>query len=198
MKVPRALHAAAALAFLSCLVVVSPARAVTIAGVDVPEKAEVADQALVLNGAGLRQRFVFDVYVAALYVPAPSHNANDIIRGTGPRRIALTLLRDIDGSTLLDALNEGLGENCTLEELNALQPALARFSAIMDKAGDGTEGDTVMLDIMPGGVAVWARGQPLGTVQDPALGPALLRVWLGKKPAQADLKDALLGKLQPN
>lgn len=50
------------------LVLTLSANALEIKGVKVDEKLQVAGYALVLNGAGLRQKMVFKVYVAGLYL----------------------------------------------------------------------------------------------------------------------------------
>jgi len=165
-----------------------------IAGVPIAAQCEAQGHTLVLNGAGLRNRFVFDVYVAALYVEQKTQDANALIQSDGPRRLTLTLLRDIDSKTLSDALDEGLRDNTASQELASLQPSIHAFTGIMNKGGEGRKGDVIDLDINESGVSVSFRGNILGNVADPHLGPALMRVWLGEKPAQASLKKALLGQ----
>ncbi len=165
-----------------------------VAGVPIPGQAIVQGHTLRLNGAGLRKRFVFDVYVAALYAERRTSDADALIQDSSPRRLQLILLRDIDSKTLSDALNEGLNDNTSPQELASLRPATDAFLRIMNKAGQGKDGDIIDLDISATGVAVSFRGTALGAVQDPRFGPALLRVWLGHKPAQKSLKKALLGQ----
>ncbi len=55
------------------------------------------------------------------------------------------------------------------------------------------EGDVVTLDFVDGGTRVGFGGADRGTIKGEAFNAALTRVWLGDKPAQADLKTALLG-----
>ena len=62
--------------------------------------AQVGAAALQLNGAGLRTRAFFKVYVAALYVPQKSADAAALLAQKGPRRITLTMLRNIDADSL--------------------------------------------------------------------------------------------------
>uniref|UniRef100_UPI00333EF045 chalcone isomerase family protein n=1 Tax=Castellaniella defragrans TaxID=75697 RepID=UPI00333EF045 len=170
------------------------APAMEIAGVPIAGQRDVQGHTLVLNGAGLRKRFVFDVYVAALYVGQKTQDAGALIRSDQLRRMTLTLLRDIDSKTLADALNEGLRDNTSAEELAGLQPSIDAFMDIMNKGGEGRTGDVIDLDMDASGVSVSFQGTVLGTVQDPRFGSALLRVWLGEKPAQSSLRKALLGQ----
>ena len=52
-----------------CLLLAVPAGAGTLAGVTLPDTAQVAGKDLVLNGLGLRKKFVIKVYVGGLYLP---------------------------------------------------------------------------------------------------------------------------------
>ena len=45
-----------------------------------------------LNGAGLRKRAIFKVYVGSLYIPAKARTAQDVL-AKAPRRVQLDLLR---------------------------------------------------------------------------------------------------------
>ena len=180
---------------LGCAMCLSlPAGAATVGGVSLAEQVAAGIQPLFLNGAGVRTSFLFDVYTAALYTAAPSSDAQAIVHSNQPRRIQLTLLRRIDSSTLLEALDQGLKDNNTDRELAMLENALAQFRSLMKQAGPGRKGDTVLLDFDAVGIAVSFKGQSLGRVQHPGLPAALMRVWLGEKPAQASLKQAMLGR----
>jgi long-chain acyl-CoA synthetase len=171
-----------------------PALALTVANVDVPEQQSVAGSDLVLNGAGLRQRFVFHVYVAALYRPQPTKDAEAILNSPEPQMLRLTLLRDINSKALTDALNDGLKANCTEAELKDMADTIAHFEAFMKTGGEGASGDRVDIVFNQGTVSVSFKGKALGEVKDPRFATALLKVWLGAHPAQESLKAALLGQ----
>ncbi|WP_241048327.1 chalcone isomerase family protein [Achromobacter xylosoxidans] len=164
-----------------------------VAGVRVPAQLSEGGQALLLNGAGLRTKFVVKVYVAALYASAKSQDAAALINSNEPRRMRLQLLRDVDSKSLDAALQEGLRDNTGKQELAALQPSAARLSALMAEIGSAREGDVIDLDFDARGVTITDNGKPRGRIDDPAFGRALLRVWLGDNPAQSSLKKALLG-----
>jgi long-chain acyl-CoA synthetase len=176
------------------LCAVPSAGAVTIASVDVPEQQTLAGQTLVLNGAGLRQRFVFHVYVAALYRPQPTHDAQAVVESGEPQLLRLTLLRDINSKALTDALNEGLKANNTEAELAAMKDTIEHFETFMKTGGEGASGDQVEMRFQHGTVSVSFKGKTLGEVADPRFAAALLKVWLGAVPAQESLKQALLGQ----
>ena len=54
------------------------AHGVDVAGVSIADKTNVGGQDLVLNGAGVRTRAIFKVYVGSLYVPAKVKTAADV------------------------------------------------------------------------------------------------------------------------
>jgi hypothetical protein len=169
------------------------AGAAEVAGVQVDDRLRSGASDLVLNGAGLRTKFFFKVYVAALYVPKKTHDPREIIDSPQPRLVALHMMRDVDADTLIGALKEGLENNNSAAELAALKPEIDQFEALMRKIGKAREGDTVAIDFAADGTGVGFNGQARGTIPGRPFGQALLKVWLGDKPPQADLKQALLG-----
>lgn len=171
------------------------AQSVTVEGVAFEPAVSVGGQSLVLNGAGVRTRVVFKVYAAGLYVPQKSADAAALLGQTGPRRVALTMLRDVDGVTFSDALVDGLKANHSADQLAALKPQIDRLQATLKGIGEAKKGDRIQLDWVPeSGTVITVNGQPRG---EPIAGApfyaALLRIWLGDKPADASLKKALLG-----
>lgn len=170
------------------------AHAVDVAGVPVDEHARVGDTELVLNGAGLRKfAFFFKVYVAALYVPKKTASVGEILESSQPRRIALILMRDVDADTLINALKEGLEANNSAADLATLKPQINQLEDIMHNVGNAKEGDNIDLDFMADATSVGFKGKTLGSVAGAPFGRALLKIWLGDKPIQADLKQAMLG-----
>jgi hypothetical protein len=155
-------------------------------------------QELLLNGAGLRTRFFFDVYVAALYLAQKQTAAAEAIALPGAKRVALRLLRNVSAKTLLDALNEGMQANNSAAELDALKTQLGELAALMNAIGEAKKGDSVALDFDPqSGTRVSLNGKELGKpIAGAEFYRALLRVWLGDKPVQDNLKRALLGAPQ--
>src|SRR6185437_9471558 len=95
------------LAVIAALAVTTSAAAVDIAGVQIADKANVGGQELVLNGAGLRKRAIFKVYVGSLYVTEKAATGEAVL-AKGPRRIQMNVLRDLSADQLVNALVDGL------------------------------------------------------------------------------------------
>jgi Chalcone isomerase-like len=170
------------------------ASALEIKGVKVNETAQVGGNALVLNGAGVRTKMVFKVYVAALYLTQKQASADAVIGDTGNKRVAMHLLRELSAEKLLHALDEGFEANNSAAEMAAIEPQMKAFRAMMTSAKAVKEGDVILLDYAGQNTTVILNGKALGSVEGAAFNQALLRVWLGKEPVDAALKKAMLGQ----
>jgi hypothetical protein len=154
------------------------------------------DQKLVLNGAGLRKRAFFQVYVIGLYLPEKKSAAAEAIGAAGPKRIAIHMVRDVGADQFGDALTDGMKDNVSEAEMKALEPRLKQLLAIMASMKEAKTGMRITLDWTPGGTAVTIDGKPAGQpIPGEDFYRALLKIWLGERPVQADLKKALLGEM---
>jgi hypothetical protein len=167
--------------------------AAEVAGVRLEDSAKNGNTDLMLNGAGLRKKLFFKVYVAALYAPKKTANAAEIIESREPRRIEMHMLRDMDADTLINVLKEGLRQNHSESELAALKTDTERFEIVMRGIGNAKSGDLIVIDFSADGTSIGFNGQAKGGVAGSGFGKALLKVWIGDKPADAGLKQALLG-----
>ena len=172
--------------------IAAPALAAEVGGIKLDDKVAVGGQDLVLNGAGIRTRVMFKVYVGSLYVPAKTADLAGVL-AKGPRRIQLNLLRSLSADQLVDALNDGLKENNTEAEMAAVKPQADQLTTIMKAFGEAKEGNVVTLDFVDGATIVGFNGSPRGSIPGDAFNHALTKIWLGEKPVQADLKKAMLG-----
>jgi Chalcone isomerase-like len=163
--------------------------------VNVAEKAKVGDGVeLSLNGAGMRKRVFFKVYVAALYLSEKKSTAEAVLTDAGPKRLALHIRRELSAEQLLEALNDGLKANNSPAELAPLESRLKDFDNIMTSVGKASPGNLITLDFIPGtGTRVQLNGQTKGTIEGEDFNRALLKIWLGNNPVQDNLKKALLG-----
>ena len=169
------------------------AHALRVDGHTVPDTLTLNNTQLVLNGAGIRKKVVFDVYLAALYTNTKTSQAQVIINSTTPRAMRLVLLRDIDSASLADALNDGLRDNTTDSQWQAIQPSAKQFASLLLKQKSLQRGSIIDILFSGSRVTVSALGAQQGAVNDGEFAKALLAVWLGKDPAQSTLKRALLG-----
>ncbi len=174
--------------------------ALEVAGVKLVDQAQVGNASLQLNGAGIRSRLFFKVYVAALYLPQKRTSAEMIIADELEHRIALHILRELTSKKLLDAFNEAIEANHTPAELAALDTQLKQMARIFDSMKDVKPGDVITLDYLPASSTIPAsstqisvNGTVIGGIVGPSFNRALLKIWLGSKPVQDDLKKALLG-----
>lgn len=191
---PRLIRLFAALfAGLCCL---GAQAATEVSSVRFEDKTAVAGSELVLNGAGLRKRLVFKVYAMGLYLPQKADTAQAVLAQTGPRRIHIVTLRDLGADQFADALIEGLNKNLSPSEQQKLAPRVENFRTALLSIGKAPEKTVVYLDYLPAsGTRLIVNGETKGTDtagEDFYL--ALLRIWLGKEPAQEDLREQLLGR----
>ena len=170
------------------------AHAAEVAGVKLDDKTRVGGAELALNGAGLRKRLFLQVYAMGLYLPKKTANAADAIGAEGPKRAAIHMLRDVGAATFNEALAEGIRENHTEAEVKALEPRLKALGAIIAEVQEAKKGMAITLDWTGAATQVGIDGKPAGKpIEGADFYRALLRIWLGEKPVQEDLKKALLG-----
>lgn len=169
-----------------------PALGAEVGGVKLDDKLSLGAQELQLNGAGIRTRLMFKVYVASLYVPQKSADPSALLK-QAPRRIQLNVLRKLSADQLVDALVEGLQANNSADELAAIKTQTDQLVSIMKAFDEVQEKDVVALDFVDGATRIGLNGQAKGAIAGERFNQALMRVWLGEKPVQADLKKALLG-----
>ena len=166
--------------------------AAEVGGVKLDDKVSVAGRELVLNGAGVRTRAVFKVYVGSLYVPAKATTTAAVLAAV-PRRVQLNLLRNLSADQLVDALVDGLKDNTSDAEFATLKPQVDQMVAVMKSFGDVKEGQVVTIDFADGATKLALNGQSKGEVAGEAFNQALMRVWIGDKPVQGELKRGMLG-----
>ena len=151
---------------------------------------------LIANGAGVRTKVVFDVYAIALYLPIRATTPEAVAAQSGARRIAVQLLRDVSAGDFVDALKSGLQENLSATEFGALKAQIQQFADTLTAVKEVRKGTPVLIDYLPAsGTRISVSGQVRGAdIAGPAFFDGLLKIWLGSKPVQADLKAKLLGK----
>ena len=166
--------------------------AAEVAGIKLEERIQPGD--LQLNGAGLRKRLFFQVYAIGLYLPKKTGSAEEAIASPGPKRVAIHMLRNVGAAEFSEALAEGIRANHDEAAAKALEPRVQELAAIMAEVKEAKKGMAISLDATPTGTQVLIDGKPAGR---PIAGEdfyrALLRIWLGPRPVQDDVKKALLG-----
>jgi hypothetical protein len=194
-----ALLAAAAGSALSLPALAQPA-GVEVAGVRYPASATLAGNNLVLNGAGIRYRFVVQVYTAGLYLSSKADTPEAVLAAPGPKRLAVTMLREIDANELGRLFTRGMQDNAPKEEFSKSIPGTLKLADIFSARKRLAKGDNFSIDFVPGtGTTVLINGRAAGEpIVEPEFFKALIRIWLGPNPADDALKEALLGREAPS
>jgi hypothetical protein len=170
------------------------AQGITINGVMLEETVHVGNRNLLLNGAGVRSKYVFDVYVAALYLEGKKSRAEQVLADPAEKRIVLYFLSGINVQELLYIFKKGFENNHSAEQLSEIKLLLRQFDDIFTAIGSLNQGDVVQFDYQPGiGTSVMVNGSTRGTISGAEFYRALLKIWLGDQPIQDKLKQKLLG-----
>ncbi len=169
--------------------------AVTVKGVTFQETDVVANQTLQLNGAGVRVKVIFDVYAASLYLPQKQQSASAALSQAGAKSVHVVLLRDLTAAEFVEALVKGYKANNTDADQARLQPQLLALENMMLSTKNAPKGSRVRLELIPGtGTRIWFNDKRIGPdIAGEDFYQCLLRIWLGNKPVDSDLKAALLG-----
>ena len=174
----------------------SQAATVTVAGIKVEDSQDQRGNTLQLNGAGVRYKAVFKIYLAALYLGKKASTVDEVLQSPGAKRLSITMLREIDSNELGKLFTRGVEDNVPRSDMARLIPDLVRMGQIFANQKKLLPGEVFLLDWTPGiGTVITVKGVSQGEpFKEPEFFTALLRIWLGKSPADYKLRDALLGK----
>lgn len=183
-------------ALIFALLLTAAVHAAEVAGTRFDERSKLGNSELTLNGAGLRAKFFIKVYTVGLYLPEKKTAATEVLAAKGPKRLHIVSLRDLTAEQFADALVEGIHKNLTEAEVGPLKGRIEQFRNTILALKEAKKGAVVDLDWLPeSGTRLTVDGQKRGEdIAGEDFYRAVLKIWLGDKPAQADLKDALLGK----
>ena len=180
--------------FVGAWLSLGSAFAAEVEGVKLADKVQLGGSDLTLNGAGVRTRVFFKVYVGALYLQQKAGSTDAVLGDAGPKRIAMHMMRDLAAEQLFSALNDGLKNNLAPGELAKLEPQVKQLEGIFNALKAAKNGDVILLDYLPGaGTRVTVNGEAKGAIPGEDFYRALLRIWLGDQPADGALKKAMLG-----
>ena len=170
---------------------------VEISGVKLEDSIDLRGTPIQLNGAGIRYKAIFKVYVAGLYLGKKAATSQEAYAAPGPKRLSITLLRDIDADTLNKSMTEGFDNNTPADEVARFTPGLVRIRQALTDQKKLQAGDNFTIDWIPDtGTILTIKGVPQGEpMKGNDLFNALIRLWLGPRPADTKLKDTLLGKV---
>jgi hypothetical protein len=185
-----------AVAVMSALLLpVAAFAALDISGVKVEESTTLSGTKLQLNGAGVRYKGPFKVYVAELFTTKKISSLEELVAVPGPKRLTMTFLREIEAGPFGKLLTRGVEDNVPRSEISKLVPGLIRMSDIFTVNKLLVPGETVIIDWIPGtGMIITAKGKVQGEpFKEPEFYKAIMSIWFGPVPADFKLKDTLLG-----
>lgn len=172
-----------------------PTYAREVAGVKFDESANVSGKDLVLNGAGVRTKVIFKVYAAGLYLADKKTTVPDVLASVGPRRVAITMLREVSSDDFGKAFLDGLNANTDKDARAKIANQTMKFGEVFAQIQNLKKGDQLSLDWTGEGTQCYLNGKKIGELMpDVAFYNAVLRIWLGDHPVDSSLKPALLGE----
>lgn len=168
--------------------------AMTLGGVTLGNTAHVDKSELVLNGAGVRTKAIFNIYVAALYVEKKKTSAAALLADTGAKRIELHVLYRLTAGEFMEAFNKAINANHTPEEYSKVAAQLIHFSRAFREVGEVNKGSVILIDYIPGvGTVLTVNGKERERVAGADFYRAMMKIWLGQNPVQESVKRGLLG-----
>jgi lipoate-protein ligase A len=176
----------------SSLVFTTNAQDIEVAGAKFPAKMKINEKVVIYNGAGLREKYFFDLYVSALYLPEKTSDAKKVIAMDSESCIRIKLVSDkVTRDKFVETVKEGFG---TSTEGKATESEIKDFMSFFNS--EFKTGDDIILIYKPdAGIEVYMNGTKLGSVKGLEFKKALWGIWFGEKPADSGLKKAMLGKV---
>ncbi|MDB5809955.1 MAG: chalcone isomerase [Betaproteobacteria bacterium] len=177
----------------------STARAADIDGIKIEDKVVLAKGVpeLVLNGAGLRHKFAFiKVYIGSLYLAQKKSDNEAIFADPGPKRVSMHILSsEVTANDLISSMNNALAVNLSPHELALIEKRIRDLNTMMSSLKSISKGSVVNLDYLPDvGTRIIVDGQERITIPGEDFFRAMLHIWIGNKPVDGRLRDAMLGK----
>lgn len=182
------------LALASCLTAATALSAAEVAGIKMEDTMQIAGQSTTLSGAGVRTRLMLKVYAMGLYLAKKETSAEAAMASAGAKRVRIVTLRDLTAEQFADGLVKGFAANHDAAALGKLQARLDEFKSTLMSIGEAKKGTEIHIDFVPGGGTrlTIAGAQKGKDIPGEDFYAGLLRIWLGPKPVDDDLKAALL------
>jgi hypothetical protein len=160
-------------------------------GVTFYTETTINEEAVVINGAGVREKYFMDMYVAALYLKKKSTEASKIISadeemGIHIKIVSSMVTRDKFKTAVTEGFKNASSGKATQEEQKKFMSCLSE---------EFKDGDKIYFDYVPSkGVKIYKNSDLKGTIPGLDFKKALFAIWLGTSPAQESLKNEMLGK----
>lgn len=167
-------------------------------GVTVPRTIDFENQKLQLNGFGSRTKFWTEVYVQALYLTVLSEDAKDILESDTNMGIRLQITSSLVSSQKLSkSLHKGIVKSIGEENLPKFKTQLDLLEKLLNREAT-VENDAFNLiySSTEKSILVYKNNQLEGKIPGFDFKKAFFGIWLSDNPVDAELKEALLGKVK--
>lgn len=163
-----------------------------IAGITLPERLETGKETLILNGAGIREKFYFDIYAVGLYLKKPCKNADKILKADETMAIRMHMVSDL---VTPERMSSNVNEGFVRSTGGKTGPIKERKDRMISVFKDGIkDNDIYDLIYKPGsGVSIYKNGKLFQTIPGLDFKKALYGIWIAEPPLSDDLKKGLLG-----
>lgn len=146
------------------------------------------------NGAGLREKYGFDLYVSALYLKNQTVDGPKVVHRDEPMAISIILISDkVTRDRFVESVEKGFKKSMN-GDVSSLRSKIDEFKGFFKDAFELD--DKIDIIYLPGvGTQVKKNGKIIGTMKGLEFKKALFGIWFGSNPADKSLKEDMLGKL---
>ncbi len=168
-----------------------------VGGVKVEDSLSIYNNTLVLNGAGLVSNGKIPSYVVQIYAKQKFKTLDELFAVPGPKRLVLAAVKEVDTGPIVKMFNRSVDETAGKSDRAKLIPGLMSIGEIFKANRVLKPGDVMTMDWVPiSGLVIYLGGKLQGQpYREPELFRAAMGVWMGEFPADAKVKDSLLGHM---
>jgi len=165
--------------------------AVSIANAKLEPRLQIGEQALQLNGSGVRTKTLVQIYEAGLYLLKPNTNATSILDADEPMAIRIKITSGfVSRSALVSSLKDGLAQS-TGGKTDAFAGDIEQLQQFL--ADDVKKNDIYDFMYTPNkGLSVLKNGKSQGVIPGLAFKKAFFGIWLSDSPVDKDLRKGML------
>jgi long-chain acyl-CoA synthetase len=104
----------------------------------------------------------------------------------------MNMLHGAPSDEIVTAIVDTMADNNSTAELAAVKAQTDQLVSLIKRFREVKKKDVITLDFVNGETRLRWNGRARGSIAGEAFNRALTRIWLGDKPVQDDLKQALL------
>lgn len=168
-----------------------------VGGIKFEDSLTIYNNTLLLNGAGIVSNGKTPQYSAQIYAKQKFTTLEALSATPGPKRLVLTAIREVDTGPILKMLSRSVDATANKGDMAKLIPGMMNIGNVFKANRVLKPGEVMTLDWIPvTGLVIYIGGKMQGDpMREPELFRAAMGVWMGETPADAKLKDALLGHI---